>query len=116
MPQLKNLHLKLKKKKKDRPPCFNEELEQANKFKKEKNKSDLSKLWAYQMALAVKNPSANAGDAREVGSIPESGRTPGVENGNLLQYSCLGNPMDGEAWQVTVHGVAESGKTEQLSM
>ena len=42
----------------------------------------------------VENLSANAGDARGVGSIPESERAPGVENGNLLQYSCLGNFMD----------------------
>ena len=45
----------------------------------------------------VKNPSANAGDA---GWIPESGRSPGEGNGNLLQYSCLGNPMNRGAWQV----------------
>ena len=46
--------------------------------------------------------------ARNVGdlsSIPGSERSPGEENGNLLQYSCLENPMDGGAWQATVHGV-----------
>ena len=42
----------------------------------------------------VKNLPANAGDTREAGSIPGSGRSPGVGNGNLLQYSCLENPMD----------------------
>ena len=42
----------------------------------------------------VKNPPANAGDARDAGSIPGSERSPGVGNGNLLQYSCLENPMD----------------------
>jgi len=42
----------------------------------------------------VKNLPANAGDARDTGSIPESGRSPGVGNGNPLQYSCLENPMD----------------------
>ena len=52
----------------------------------------------------VKNPSANAGDR---GLIPGSGRSPGEGNGNLLQYSCLGNPMDRGAWQATVHGVAK---------
>ena len=46
----------------------------------------------------------NAGDP---GSIPGSGRSPGEGNGNPLRYSCLGNPMDGEAWS-TVHGVAKS--------
>ena len=44
----------------------------------------------------AKSPPASAGDARDVGSIPRSGRSPGEENGNPLQYSCLGNPMDRE--------------------
>jgi len=47
--------------------------------------------WAV---LAVKNPPANAGDIRDVDSIPGSGRSPGGEHGNPLQYSCLENPMD----------------------
>ena len=42
----------------------------------------------------------------DVSSVPESGRFPGEGNGNPLQYVCLGNPMDREAWQATVHGVA----------
>ena len=42
------------------------------------------------------------------GLIPELGRSPGKENGNPLQHSCLENPMDGKDWQATVHGVAES--------
>ena len=46
------------------------------------------------VAQVVNNPPANAGDARDVGSIPGSGRSPGEGNGNLLQYSCLENPMD----------------------
>jgi len=50
--------------------------------------------------LKVKNPPANAGD---VGAIPGLGRVPGEGNGNPLQYSCLQNPMDGGAWQATVH-------------
>ena len=56
----------------------------------------------------VKNIPANAGDARDVGSIPGLGRSPGEENGNLLQHSCLGNPMDRGAWWATVHGAAKS--------
>ena len=56
----------------------------------------------------VKNPPANAGD---VGSIPGLGRSPGEENGNPLQYSCLGNPMDRGAWWAVVHGV-----TKELNM
>ena len=53
----------------------------------------------------VKNLPASAGD---VGSIPRSGRSPGEGNGNPLQYSCLGNPMDRRTSQSTVHGVANS--------
>ena len=60
------------------------------------------------MALVVKDPPANAGDAREKGSIPGLGRTPGEGNDNPLQYSCLDNPMDRGAWWATVHSVAKS--------
>ena len=56
----------------------------------------------------VKNPPAKAGDLREAGSIPGSGRFSGEENGNLLQYSCLENSMDRGAWWAAVHGVAQS--------
>ena len=52
----------------------------------------------------VKNLPANAQDAR---LIPGSGRSPGGGNGNTLQYSCLGNPMDRGAWQAAVHGVTK---------
>ena len=45
--------------------------------------------------------------AADVGLIPRLGRSPGEGNGNLLQYSCLGNPMDRGAWRPTVHGVAK---------
>ena len=55
----------------------------------------------------LKNPSANAGDIRDRVSIPGSGRSLREGNGNLLQYSCLGNPMDRGAWQATVHGTTE---------
>jgi len=60
------------------------------------------------VAGVVKNPPVNAGDLRDAGSIPESGRSPGVGNGNPLQYSGLDNSMDREAWQATVHEVAKS--------
>ena len=50
----------------------------------------------------------SASNARDLGSIPELGRFPGEGNGNPLQYSCLENPMDGRAWQATVHGVTKS--------
>ena len=55
----------------------------------------------------VKNLPADAGDARDSGLIPGWGRFPGKGNGNSLQYSCLGNPIDRGAWWATVHGVAE---------
>ena len=55
--------------------------------------------------LTVKNPPVNAGDT---GSIPGSGRSPGEENGNPLQYTCLENPMDRGAWWATVHGPQKS--------
>ena len=60
------------------------------------------------MALVVKNPPANAGDIRGVGSIPGSGRSPGGRNGNPLQYSSLENSVDRGAWQATAPGVAKS--------
>ena len=55
----------------------------------------------------VKMP-ANAGDARDMGLISGSGRSPGVGNNNYLQYSCLENPMDRGAWQAIVHEVTKS--------
>ena len=55
----------------------------------------------------VKNLPANAEDMRDLGSIPGLGRSPGVGNGNPLQYSCLENPMDRGAWWASVHRVAE---------
>ena len=61
----------------------------------------------------VKNPPDNAGDAKPSGSIPGSRRTPGVGNGNPLQYSCPGNAMGrGAGWATGVHAVTESDKTE----
>ena len=56
----------------------------------------------------VKNLPANAEDTRDAGSIPGLRRCPGEGNGNPLQHSCLGNPMDSGAWWVTVCGVAKS--------
>ena len=65
-------------------------------------------MWASQVALVVKNPSANTGDMRDVGSIPGSGGSHGEGHGNPLQYSCLDNPMDRGAWQAIIHRVAMS--------
>ena len=62
-------------------------------------------MLGFPGGAAVKNLSANAGDKS---SIPESGRSPGVENGNPFQYSCLENPMDRGAWRATAQGVTKS--------
>ena len=62
-------------------------------------------MWAAQVALVVQNPPANAGDTRDTGSAPGSGRCPGEGNANPLQYSCLENSMDRRGWQATVHAV-----------
>ena len=56
----------------------------------------------------VKNSPAKAGDVREASSIPGLGRTPGRGNSNPLQYSCLENPMEKEAWWTKVHKVSKS--------
>ena len=56
----------------------------------------------------LKNPPANAGDLKDMGLIPGSGRSPGGARGNPLQYSCLENPMDRGAWQAVVHRVTKS--------
>ena len=63
---------------------------------------------ASQVVLVVKNPPANAGNIKDVGLIPGSGRSPGGGHGNPLQYSCLENPMDRGAWRATVYRVAKS--------
>ena len=63
--------------------------------------------------LVVKNPTTNAGDIRDMGSVPGLGRSPARGNGDPLQYSCLENSMDRGAWRATDHGVAEeSDETE----
>ena len=68
----------------------------------------ITRCKGFPGASVVKNPPANAGDARDVCSIPGSGRSPGEGNGNPLQYSCLGNPTDRGTWQATVRGVTKN--------
>ena len=69
------------------------------------------------MVLVVNNPSANAGDARDLGSIPGLKRSPGGGHGNPLQYSCLENPMDRGAWWAMVYRVTKSQtQLKRLSM
>ena len=60
------------------------------------------------MAQLVRNLPVNAGDSRDAGLIPGSGRSPGEGNGNLLQYSCLENPLDRGTWWPMVHEHAKS--------
>ena len=60
------------------------------------------------MALVVKNPPANAGEVRDVSSVPGLGRSPGVGNDNLLQYSCWENSMDRGTFWATVNGITKS--------
>ena len=69
-----------------------------------------------QVALVVKNPSANWWKVRDSGLIPGSERSPEGGHGNPLQYSCLENPMDRGAWQATVQSVTKSCMIEQLNM
>ena len=64
--------------------------------------------WSSQMTLVVKNLPANAGDVRDVSSIPGLGRSPGGGRGNPLQFSCVENPMDWGTWQATVLGVTKN--------
>ena len=74
-------------------------------------------LMGFPNGSAMKTPPANAGDARDVGLIPVSGISPGGGNGNPLQYSCLGNPMDRGAWQAIIHrATKESDKTDRAGM
>ena len=71
----------------------------------------------FPVALVIKNLPANAGDVRDVGSIPGLGRSPAGGHGNPLQYSCLKNPMDRRARWAAVHGVIKSQtQLKRLSM
>ena len=70
----------------------------------------------FSGVTVVKNLPAKAGDKRDMGSIPRSGRSPGTGSDNSLQNSCLGNPMGRGGWQTTVPGYAESDTIEQLSI
>ena len=67
-----------------------------SEFERERRALDLN--WNSQVAIVVKNPPADAGDAKDAGLIPRSGRSPGEGHGNPLQCSCLENAMDRAAW------------------
>ena len=64
-------------------------------------------IWGFPCGAVVKNLLADARDARDAGSVPGSGRSPGEGNGNPLQYSCLENSMDRGAWQAAVHEITK---------
>ena len=68
------------------------------------------------MAQWVTNLPANSRDLRDMGLIPGLGRSPGGENGNLLQCSCLENPINREAWWATVHSITEMDTTEATEL
>ena len=65
-------------------------------------------MMEYQGSCGGSDDKESACSARDHGSIPGSGRSPGEGNGYPLEYYCLENPTDGGAWQATVHGVAKS--------
>ena len=69
--------------------------------------------WGFPGCSVIKNLPANAGDTGGLHLIPGLGRSPGGGNGNPLQYSCLGNPMDRGSWWATVSGVSKSQTTER---
>ena len=69
------------------------------------------KKLCFPGCTVVKNSSANAGDTGDAGFIPGLGRSPGVGNGNPLQYSCLENPMERGAWGATVSGASKESDT-----
>ena len=79
---------------------------------KESDSTERLSLSLFPGGSVVKNPSANARDRGDLGSIPGWGRVPRRGDGNPLQYYCLKNPMDRGAWQATVHGIPESDTTE----
>ena len=65
-------------------------------------------MWGFPGGTSGKEPPASAGDMRDIGLIPGSGRSPGGGHGNPLQHSYLENPTDRGAWWTTVHRVAQS--------
>ena len=67
-----------------------------------------SRYLGFPSGAVVKNLLDNAGNTKDSGLIPGLGMSPGEGNGNILQYSCLGNSMDRGAWRATVHGVAKN--------
>ena len=101
-----------KKKLKEFVACFLEIQVRKLALQKERKAEHIRGNGASQVVLAIKKPPANAGDPRDMPSVPGSGRLPGGGNGGSLQYACLGNPVDRGAWYAAVPEVAkESDKT-----
>ena len=69
----------------------------------------------FPEGAVAKKPPASVGDARDMGLIPGSGRSPGGGHGNPLQYSCLGNSMDKGAWRALVHGGHKESDTTEYT-
>ena len=93
-----------------RPALWSSQKEKSNRGKG--NRRQIPYPEGLPRWCSGKEHTDRAGDAKDMGSIPGSGRSPGEGNGNPLQYSCLGHPMDRGAWWATVHGVLESDMTE----
>ena len=68
-------------------------------------------IMGFSGGSAGKESTCKAEDIGDAGWIPGSGRSPGAGNGNPLQYSCLGNPMDRRSWWATVHGGLKKSQT-----
>ena len=64
--------------------------------------------WGFPDGSVVKNPPVRSGDVGYMGSVPESRGSSGGGNGNMLQYPCVENPVNGGAWKIRVHRVAKS--------
>ena len=72
-------------------------------------------IWGFPDGSVGKESTCNAGNPGDEGLIPGMGRSPGRENGNPLQYSCLKSPLDRGAWWATVHGVEELELSDSLA-
>ena len=68
----------------------------------------IKQIFSCPGGSVVKNPPVNAGNTRNMGSTPGSGRSAGGENGNPPQFSCMENPMEKGAWQATIHSITKS--------
>ena len=77
--------------------------------------SDAIQLTGFPSSSVVKKLPASAEDARDADSMPGLGRSPGEGDGNSLQHSCLGNPLDGGAWRATVHGATRRVRRDLTS-